>query len=348
MDIANANGRLRAAGVRVRIRAKGKKLYLRATLPPKSGEGPWKQQEISLGVSDNREGVRAAFAEAKRVGGLLDSRNFSWGNFREEIREEVADLIEQFEEKYFEAKERNHATERTFKKDFADVLKHLPEPTMAAMRDLVLSKPANSRTRKRYALACGRFADYLGLNGAEFRGLTGGYGLKALSPRAIPTDEQIWEAWWGLPQELQWGFGIMACYGLRPCELYLLDWSERPMLRVKDGKTKTRVTFPLPPAWEPSIPDGGPPKTIQKGNANRGAFVGKVYRKHLNFHLYDLRHAWAIRAIDHGLDLTLAAQQMGHGVKVHTEIYCHWIGADIHRKAWEKAKAMTSALPLIR
>lgn len=71
--IAQANGRLKTANIRVRIRRKGDKLYLRATLPPRQGETATKQRDLSLGMSANPIGLKLAEAKAKEIGGLLEA-----------------------------------------------------------------------------------------------------------------------------------------------------------------------------------------------------------------------------------------------------------------------------------
>jgi len=75
-----ANGRLHAAKVGVKIEAKGNRLYLRATLPPKPASQKRKafQQRLALGVHFNPGGISFAEQEARKVGALLDCREFSW------------------------------------------------------------------------------------------------------------------------------------------------------------------------------------------------------------------------------------------------------------------------------
>lgn len=59
------------------------------------------------------------------------------------------------------------------------------------------------------------------------------------------------------------------------------------------------------------------------------------YRLGLPFKLYDLRHCWARRTLEFGLDAALASQQMGHSLQVHHTIYHAWIGKETHRRAFE-------------
>ena len=43
-----------------------------------------------------------------------------------------------------------------------------------------------------------------------------------------------------------------------------------------------------------------------------------------------------VRTLNVGLDISLAAQQMGHSLKIHSEIYHTWISANVHRDAFNK------------
>ncbi|MEM6716600.1 MAG: hypothetical protein AAGD09_21015 [Cyanobacteria bacterium P01_F01_bin.56] len=69
--------------------------------------------------------------------------------------------------------------------------------------------------------------------------------------REIPSDEDIIRyrnelenpAW-------QWVYGVMACYGLRNHEVFYLDLSEFPVVRVLDDtKTGAREVWPCYPEW---------------------------------------------------------------------------------------------------
>lgn len=75
-----ANGRLVSGKVGVKIEVKGNRLYLRATLPPKpdSPKRQPHQQRLALGYYANPAGISLAEAEARKVGALLDCKEFSW------------------------------------------------------------------------------------------------------------------------------------------------------------------------------------------------------------------------------------------------------------------------------
>ncbi|MGJ3254144.1 MAG: hypothetical protein ACFE0J_23875 [Elainellaceae cyanobacterium] len=50
-----------------------------------------------------------------------------------------------------------------------------------------------------------------------------------------------------------------------------------------------------------------------------------------------LRHAWAVRSLRFKIDISIAAQQQGHSVEVHSKIYHRWITKQHHQEAFEKA-----------
>jgi integrase len=59
------------------------------------------------------------------------------------------------------------------------------------------------------------------------------------------------------------------------------------------------------------------------------------FNRHSIFTPYNLPHCWAIRTWEFGLDISLAAQQMGHSAKVDSELYHHWISQQHHQRAFE-------------
>jgi len=78
--LAQANGRLESASLGVRIKQRGDRLLLRATLPPKPGSAGkgMHQQLLSIGVRANPAGLKEAELEARKIGVLLESSNFDW------------------------------------------------------------------------------------------------------------------------------------------------------------------------------------------------------------------------------------------------------------------------------
>ena len=171
---------------------------------------------------------------------------------------------------------------------------------------------------------------------------SGGYGLRKADRRELPTDAEIEQAWSAISSpEWQWVFGMMATYGLRPSEVFFLG-TDRLVndgqngncpVRVKaNNKTGERLAYPLPRGWVQtfSLQDVRLPRvrtdlnktTLKKvGNSVSGAF--RKYSAPIK--PYDLRHAWAVRAVHAGLSDSIAARMMGHSGAVHVSTYHYWM-----------------------
>lgn len=110
-----------------------------------------------------------------------------------------------------------------------------------------------------------------------------------------------------------------------------------PICFVGRGKTSERYVWPLYPEWGDWIDlDVKIPENSKLTNSELGNIITKLFkRRNISFSPYNLRHAWAIRAMIFGLDISLAAAQMGHSVPVHSRIYHHWITRDVHQRAYD-------------
>lgn len=54
------NKRLKGAGIRLKVEARGRKLSLRGTFPPKPGQMKAKQTYLALGIDDTPYGLKTA------------------------------------------------------------------------------------------------------------------------------------------------------------------------------------------------------------------------------------------------------------------------------------------------
>ncbi|MCY7275975.1 MAG: hypothetical protein LH702_20115 [Phormidesmis sp. CAN_BIN44] len=68
-----------------------------------------------------------------------------------------------------------------------------------------------------------------------------------------------------------------------------------------------------------------------------GGRVTQAFKRYGFVKPYNLRHCWAVRTIEFGLPVELAAQQMGHSLKVHADRYHAWISDDVHQRAYDAA-----------
>ena len=366
MDIVpklnQANGRLRSAKVGVVIGVKGDRLHLRATLPPKPNsdkQQPY-QQRLALGYHANPAGISLAETEARKVGALIDCRQFSWEPYliQNLIADSAAisDWVVKFEQHYFDRRARNPKSMTTWKSDYLAVLRRLPQDqvlTPQLLTAAILGTEPDSKTRKRFCMVLQALTKFAGID-FDARPLAGNYSPKRVTPRDLPEDKLIAQ-WEGKinNDSWRWVYGVIATFGLRPHEVFYLDTSDleagQYILRILDGKTGARRVWACYPEWVDLFDLRCPPKlpaVTGKNNSDLGHRCSQYFgRLSLPFNLYDLRHCWAVRSLEFGLDVSLAAQQMGHSVQVHTNLYHHWISDRHHQKAFE-ALMMKSDRPL--
>jgi integrase len=345
--LKQANARLRAAKTGLTIQQRGDRLCLRGTFPPRPGsaKGEPYQQRLYLGIHANPAGLRLAEAEAKRVGLALDDGAFDWGLYVKSAEKNnvqtVVDWVSAFEADYFTRRKRSPKTETTWQDDYLKAFGRLPqgEPlTVELLRQGIEASQPDTRTRKRLVDCYGRLAKFAGLE-ADFRPLRGSYSALTVEVREVPADGVI-AAWWGKIPNPQWQFayGLMAAYGLRNHELFYLDFSKMPVLLVLDGsKTDFHRVYPLYPEWveQWQLTQGELPTCTGPNNSALGHRVTTAFKRYgIPFNPYDLRHAWAVRSLEFGMPVELAAQQMGHSVDVHCRTYHRWISEDVHERAY--------------
>lgn len=345
-----ANARLKTGKVGVTIQVRGGRLMLRATFPPRPGSPktlPY-QQRLALGYHANPSGLKLAEQEAKAIGSLLDAGNFSWEPYNQSVSDgSVADWVAKFEQDYFTRRERTPESETTWRSDYLKVFSQLPPDaplTIPLLRNSITgtspdtgTKP-DSRTRKRFVDVLSRFATFAGLE-VDFSPLKGNYSPSKVTPRNLPTDRLIAE-WRSQISNPQWQrvYGLIAVYGLRPHEVFKSNLEKFPILQVEQRtKTGYHLVFPLYPEWAENWDlIGDKPAVTGRNNTDLGSRVTHAFNRYnVPFPPYDLRHAWAVRSIHFGLDISLAAAQMGHSVRIHSEIYHAWINEDVHHRAYE-------------
>jgi integrase len=352
--IKAANGRLKINNYKITIEQRGGNLFLRAILPPNPNSGSNKhfQQRIKI-ASANDQGVKIAEKEAKKLRMKLDDNIFDWGEYLDEIEQPkiitIGDYVKQFEKDYFERRGKTFKTEHTFRIEYEIVFKKLPlnrEPSPEIFKQTILSTEANTRTRKRFCQTLNIFAKFTGIN-FDTKPYIGNYSNKSRVPRNIPSDKLIGE-WYYKIENLKWRwiYGMLATYGLRNHEVFFINLDSlrrgEKVIEVLAGKTGYRKIWPLHPEWfdefglqYPKIPD----VNLNRTNSQIGGSVSQHFRRNegLPFKVYDLRHAWAVRSLEYGIDISLAAQQMGHSLQVHSNLYHTWITDKSHQRAFELA-----------
>jgi integrase len=324
-----ANGRLKASKIGVAILRRGDRLYLQAVLPPRPGSSKLSfcQQQIALGIHANPPGISLAEKEARRLGYLRDAKEFDWdlygggGNIKQKS-ELIADWVQRFEEL-----KRPRISGTTWKTDYFRPFSQLPAGeliTPEILLSAIANTKPNTRQRRRFCLAFRQLADFAGIE-LDVRHLMGSYSATKVKARNLLTDEDILICYNKIQNPCwQWAYGAIATYGLRNHEVFYLDMSRFPIAQVQEGKTGYRQVWPLQPEWAEQwdLANIKLPSVTGKCHADFGMRVTKFFAKAaFGFNSYDLRHAWAVRAIRFGLTAPLAAKQMGHSLQVHTQTY---------------------------
>jgi len=347
--IAQANGRLKAAKVGVSIERHGDRLYLRATFPPKPNSkksAPY-QQRVSIAHA-NHNGVQYAEKEARKVGALLDSRQFEWVDYLKPTDDplqtkDTIEWVEQARHQHF----CDRKSEVSWEKDYWEIYRRLPldQPlTLEEMMKVIEATAPNTKTRKRACMALGRLAKIAGIP-ADFKAIAGSYSSVSTAPRNLPNDAAIAQFFGQIANPAwRWVYGMIAAYGLRPHEVFRLEHDRLArgdrIVRVKENtKTGYRLAWCFYPEWFDQFDLSNvllPNIKLERSNSEVGASASGYFNSIKSpFNLYDLRHRWAIRTLEFGLDISLAARQMGHSLDVHSKTYHHWITEDTHQKAYE-------------
>lgn len=344
--LKQANGRLKRDKVRVAIAPINGWLYLTAVLPPLPSEicTQNKQRRIATGLPLTVEGVSQAETQARALRRSITDGSFHWGDWRPEFRrsaqgDSIGDWIERFESDYWNRRPKNPKSLTTWRHDYRKIFDKLPLDRPLNHEELlavVLSTEPDTRTRQRACRVLESLAKFAGLD-CSFKAYRGEYGILKAAPRDLPDDRAIVHWFDRIPNDSwRWAYGLIAAYGIRGGELKHARFVAPPRLDIDDGKTGSRVVWPLWPNWfedfelgRVQMPNISGPNNSAIGNRVTHAFK----RYEVPFSPYYLRHAWAVRAIGQ-LDVSLAAQWMGHSVAVHTRVYQHWIGVDVHQRAW--------------
>jgi hypothetical protein len=329
------NDRLAQARAKCKIIQRGEMLWVQATFPPKPGSDrprPY-QQKISLGVPASEAGFRQAEKEARLIGAELAGKEFRWEKYIDPKRlpenKPVAQWIEQFKRWQMET---NSVSAKTWRNGWETILRRLPQDEPLnndVLMAFVRSIGPDTKMRLDVCRVLQKLADFAKVD-ADLLQYKGNYGPSKVADRELPTDEAIAEWWHRIPNvRWQWVYGVMAAYGLRDHEVFFCEFTEGG-LQVLKGKTGPRLVHQaLYPEWveawdlrhikRPQVQD-------IEADYEKGRIGHKVsrqmHRYGLPFLPYALRHCYAIRAsVTFGLDVTTAADLMGHSPDIHLKRY---------------------------
>ena len=353
------NRALRDRGYKVSLDLHQGMVRLRATLPPKPSQAvgsPWKQGRISTGLRYPDQASEAV-QRAEQLGAALErtlrtQEPFDWspwdrpskGSKRPPVGTASTiggvEAIRQTELWWSQQRKRSDSASTTWDVDYARPLRPLlqiPDLQPEHLIHLVSATELGTRTRRRCSQAATTVAKALGWSAdlqQQLRTLGQGYSpTTRTAPRNLPSDAELVTFIDALPTDWQWPVGICAVYGARPHEALLYaEVLSSKLLAVSAGKTGARKSVALPPEWIdrwdlttkrlPAIDLGRSHKDV--GTVMRGPFR----RAGVSFQPYDLRHAWAVRAIySPKIGASMAAKSMGHSLQIHNSVYQKWFDA---------------------
>ena len=248
--------------------------------------------------------------------------------------------VDKFEQDYFNRRKRTERSETTWKVEYHSMFSRLPRDEQLSNRvllDLICGTEPDTRTRRRAVMVANALAQFAGLN-IDFNRYKRDYSHRRKEvARQLPTDKEIVDYYYSIPNpQWQFVFGLMACYGISNHEVFLVDiksLQESPRLVSSYRKAHfgVRRIWCLYPEWYETWDLGNPGKTLPKvsGRNNRdlGNRVTKAFKRYDLCLPGDLRHCWAIRAMNF-MPNPLAARLMAHSEKEHNQTYQRWISEE--------------------
>lgn len=310
------------------------KLYLLASLPPKSGSGPNKAQRVATGLDDTPADRKVADKRRAIMQRQVDTGTFAWTDWVDLGKgfswKKAIDLL------YRKRVVMGRTGQSTWDISYWGRLKQLPMTKVVTQQEVAKALTKYERDSASYKELFFLLKDLCKLINLEFPEMpVPTYGSKVKAPE-VPDDDEI-ESWVKKAMtedpELGWALGMMATYGLRPHELdecQFLD--DRNRLEVPDEtKTGDRIVVPLKREWVETF-ELRTEKRREKYSTAAASTSQWVFahKKKLGFPYrpYALRHAYAGRLWRTGgsrLDVFTCAKLMGHSPKVHETTYRAWI-----------------------
>lgn len=345
--------------------------YLRISLPRSLFAG--KQKFISLGLEDNK--INRAKAELKlsevQKDIAYDCFDFTLAKYQNKLEvlpekekgKIVKELIDEFEERYFFNRRKNAQSLRTFTGNLYTLNRHLGKYkdkvlTQEIITKVIANTDSGSGARinlvSSLRILCRAFnIEY------DFTGLSNGYSPE---DKYIPNDEHVIKIYELIRQSVHqtssyiiraeswgWCFMILATYGLRPHELFAIDYElsfkkdDNYTLYLdakitKGLKTGSRKVYPIPMEWVErfNLTDVKNEVLVDRKGSNYsfsthlGNRIERVKERwddnpdeYPHFHIYAIRHRYAIRAHEEGFAVEAVARWMGHGFNMHKEYHRH-------------------------
>jgi integrase len=354
--VDTANKRLKGLRASLEVSGGGNTLHLRGTFPPKPWESNQKtrQRKISLKRRAGAEvDVKAAEKLARQIDLDLNNNEFDWTQFPGIVDPRIAEPTTVAEwVQMLEADRRHTMSDLTWHRNYELLLPTLPmesELNEGVLIDWILSENSAGNTmRPKYVAIAAGLLEVAGLDATRIRKLRREVSTKPVNPRDLPEDEAIvamWKSIAYIKPEWAWVYAMLATYGLRPHEIFRLDLSLFPKVRVlQNSKTGERIIPAIRPHWvqEFELTDKiRLPQNLQwepeQPHAILGRKIGGGFIKHKLGDPYSLRHCYARECLRIGLSSDVGAKLMGHSREIHERTYRAFIKSSVYIEAAERA-----------
>ena len=323
------NGRLKEDNVRVRIEDRGKTLNLRASLPDRVTRKV-RQQRLVLNTTDFIE----ADKQARLLGELMASPAGLWEAWDARTAAPVNITCGDFRLAGRALYDSKYQTESAWLKKWRPALNKLPPDSVPCSDTLIVavvqSMKEGSAGRRDQGNVLSQIAHSLKMDGASIQAAARGYTASKVEKRDIPSDTEIEQLFHQIKlPHWKWMYGMLACYGLRPHEIIEAQITTEGNCEIGDEtKTGFHIAWPCQERWIKEFNLRRVSRPSQSvADVAKAANDYLHERGPLNFPLYNLRHAYAIRLFHKGVPSDIGARLMGHSEEVHRTTYKRWYDA---------------------
>ena len=294
----------------------------------------------------------------------------------------IKELINELEKKYFFKRPKNRQSLGTFTNVFNILNHNLQNYedkvlTQEIITKVIANTDSGSAARvnvvKSLRLLCKEFnIEY------DFTDLSSGYSPK---DKYIPDDEKIIEIYNLIRQSSSkksdyllraeswgWCFMVLATYGIRPHEIFAIDYElsfkkeDNCTLYLDENiteglKTGSRKVYPISKEWVEDfnltdiknkvlVETKGSIRNFSSRMSKRikkiKEYPGNILNEYPHFHIYALRHRYAIRAHELGFPPEAVARWMGHSLTMHINEYHRHLKDDTDRIVFKTANEKIS------
>ena len=322
-------------------------VYLQATLPCKTEPSKHKQQQIPTGLKVSNPSTRETLqALAFRLDEQLELSTFSWSDWSKDkitakkgsatrdsiLFTELCQGIEARFDAYYPDEPKTGAGIYTSKyKPTISLFSKFHGCADLEVICRVIQDIESPSSRENFGSIVSVTLDHMGLKWDKqpLFDAKKGYTIAQLTERDIPSDDELLAIWRSIKDpRWKWVHGMSMAFGTRPSELLSVEF-EDDVINVMTYKAKIpylREAWALPDEWVEELNL----REIYKPTCHR-LNVARQYSDYMDrnklkhWPLYNLRHAYAIRSLVQGIEISTASRLMGHTESTHKKHYHLWI-----------------------